>query len=602
MEPVRYAVRVADPNAHLLAVAATFAGPFPDGRLEVFLPSWTPGSYLQREYARNVVRATAKDAKGAALPIAKKDKATWVIEAGAGAASATVELEIYANDLTVRTSHVDGTHAYFNGANVFPTRRESREAPCLLAIEPPKGWRISTALPMAEGVFRADDYDHLVDSPVEIGTHKVLAFTAAGVPHEIAIYGEGNFDDAALTADLAKIVEAQAKIFGGLPFRRYLFIVHLVDRGRGGLEHRDSTTLVYPRFQFRPRKEYEEFLRLASHEYFHSWNVKRIKPKAFDPYDYTRENYTSLLWAMEGFTEYYEVMALARAGLITRERVLAIWAEEITALLRTPGRRVQSLAEGSFDAWIKFYRQDENSPNALISYYRKGALVALCLDMELRGRTGGAKSLDDLMRLMFERHGAPGTGAPEDAYAKAIAELGGAPMAELLHRYVDTTAELDFGAHLAKAGLAFHTRPSDGPEDKGGSAGKRAKKKNGENDNGNGGVEPPPPPWLGIDAKNDRGRTIVTHVASGSPAEKAGVYAGDELVAFDGWRADEKAWRARLAERAPSDRVTLTLLRRDRLVTAEPILAPPPADTAWIDVDPAASSAAKSLLDAWTTP
>ncbi|HVO30296.1 MAG TPA: PDZ domain-containing protein [bacterium] len=591
MDPVRYHVALADPHAHLFRVSATFPGPFPGGVMEAFFPTWTPGSYLQREFARNVVAASAKDEKGAALALAKKDKATWRVEAGR-AAAVTLELDVYANDLTVRTSHLDGTHAYFNGANLFPLRTETRDAPCLLTIDAPAAWKIATTLPREGKGFRASDYDHLADCPVEIGTHRTLSFTAAGVPHEIALWGDGNFDEKALAADLAKIVEAQAKLMGGLPFQRYLFIVHLTDKGRGGLEHRDSTTLLYPRFGFRPRKEYEEFLRLASHEYFHAWNVKRLKPKAFDPYDYTRENYTSLLWAMEGFTEYYEVMSVARAGLISRERLLAIWGEEITALLRTPGRKVQSLAESSFDSWIKYYRQDENSPNSGVSYYRKGALVALALDMELRARTKNAKSLDDLMRVMFERHGKPGQGAPEDAYAKVLAELGGAEMAALLARYVETTAEIDFATHLAHAGLSFRTRVADAHDDKGGSAGKRAKKKEGE-------PEEPAAPWLGLDARAAGGRTQVTHVVRDSPAEKAGIYAGDEIVAVDGWRADEKAWRTRLTEHAPGDVVEVTVFRRDRLIPLRVTLAAPPADTAWIETKADPSPAAKAILASW---
>ena len=291
MEPVRYHLSIDDAHAHVYFVAATFTGPFANGALEVFLPTWTPGSYLQREFSRNVLSALAENESGHPLAIEKRDKSTWHVSAGA-AKSVTIRMRIYANDLTVRTSHVDGTHAFFNGANLFVTRPENRDTPCVLALDVPAGWKVATTLPADGKNYRADDYDHLVDCPVEMGTHQSISFDVDGVPHEVAIWGEGNFDPKALREDLAKIVKAQAQLMGGLPFNRYLFLVHLSDKGRGGLEHRDSTTRLYPRFGFRPHKDYEEFLRLASHEYFHLWNVKRLKPKSFDPDDYSRENYT----------------------------------------------------------------------------------------------------------------------------------------------------------------------------------------------------------------------------------------------------------------------------------------------------------------------
>ncbi len=582
----RYHVSVDDPHAHLYGVSATFDGPFPKG-LELRLPTWTPGSYLQREFARHVQEVAASDESGRTLPHRKVDKAGWCVDAG-GASRVTVRMRVYANDLTVRTSHLDATHGFFNGANLFLYRPETAGRPVSLSIDAPPGWAIATTLPRGQvpGTFEAADYDHLIDCPVEIGRHERIAFEACGVPHEVVLWGEGNHDPARLRDDLRTIAEAQAALMGGLPFRRYLFIVHLTDKGRGGLEHRDSTTLLYPRFGFRPRKEYEEFLRLAAHEYFHAWNVKRIKPKAFDPYDLSREVYTRVLWAMEGFTEYYEILTLARAGLISRERMLAIFAEEISSLLRTPGRRLQSLAESSFDAWIKHYRPDENSANSSISYYRKGALVAWVLDLELRARTRNRRSLDDLMRLLFERHGDPGKGLPEEAYAKALAELAGGPMDDLLAAYVDGTAEIDFAAHLRHAGLVFRTRAAEGPDDKGGHPGKA---KEGE----------VATVWLGLETKSDRGRAVVSAVLAGSPAARAGLSAGDELVAIDRWRADEKGWRARANERKAGETLAVTVLRRDRLIEIPVVAATPPEDTAWIEVDPKATDEAREVLRSW---
>ncbi len=589
MEATRYHVSIHDAHAHLYEVSATFPGPF-DGSLEVKLPTWTPGSYLQREFARHCQDVRAEDDAGKQLAIEKTDKHTWHV-AAAGAKRVTVRMRVYANDLTVRTSHLDGTHAFFNGANLFLFRKSTIDRPCVLSLDVPEAWRVFTSLPRnAAGEWEAQDYDHLVDCPVDMGTHETFTFDVGGVPHEVAIWGQGNHDSAQLKADLQKICASHARLMGGLPFTRYLFLVHLTDKGRGGLEHRDSTALLFPRFGFKPRKDYEEFLRLASHEYFHSWNVKRLKPKAFDPYDYTREAYTKLLWAMEGFTEYYEVMQLARGGLVDRNRLLGIWGEEITALLRTPGRKVQPLAESSFDTWIKYYRQDENSPNSGISYYRKGALVALALDMEIRARTKNARSIDDVFRLLYERHGSRGKGAAEDAYEKAFAEVGGEPVRELLKRYVETTAEIDFAAHLAHMGVRFQTRPADSTEDKGGKPGKKER-------------EEAARVWLGFDSKVDNRRHVVSHVYAGSPAARAGLYVHDEIIAVNEWRAtDEKSCRARVNEAAPGDFVPLVVLRRDRLVHVDVLAGAPPNDTAWLEADEKATPEAKAILESWAKP
>ena len=600
MKEVRHHVAIHDAHAHLYAVRSSFEGPFDGGALELRMATWTPGSYLQREYARNVVEAWAEDGAGKRLPCRKTEKNAWRVETGA-ASRVTFVTRVYANELTVRTSHLDGTHAYFNGATLFPFRKGEEGAPCRVQVDAPSGWKIATSLArQSDGTYLADDFDHLVDAPFEIGTHEEIRYDVDGVPHEVVIWGGpgtggrpiGNHDVEKLRRDLEQVCTTHARIMGGLPVKKYLFIVHLSDKGRGGLEHRDSCSLLYPRFGFRPKKEYEEFLRLASHEYFHLWNVKRLKPKAFDPYDLTRENYTRMLWAMEGVTEYYEVMALARAGLIARDRLLAIWGEEATALLRTPGRLVQSVADASFDAWIKFYRQDENSPNALISYYRKGALIALCLDMEIRRRTKNAKSLDDVVRLLFERHGAKGKGAPEDAYAKALAEVSGSSMDDLLAKYVDGTDELDFAAHMAAAGLAWRTREQEAPDDKGGKPGKKQKPDDEDAQQ--------PRVWLGFDTREAGRRTTVSHVFSGSPAMAAGLYPGDELVAVDGWRADDKAWRHRIAERKPGDSIAFHVLRRDRLVDLTLVAAEPPKDTAWFEADANAPAEAKRVLESWS--
>ncbi len=388
------------------------------------MPVWTPGSYLVREHQRHVDGLRALDGDRE-LPVEKIDKHTWRVRCD-GARTVRVEYRLHAFELTVRTNHVDASHAFFNpsAAAVFMVGRE--DEPCTVRLSMPAGWRAWAALPLVDGAYRAHDYDELADTPFELGSegsHQSYAFSAQGVPHELVVWGRGDFDARRVVADIGKIIDAEAAIFGGLPYSdRYLFILHLNDRGRGGLEHRRSCALLVPRFSFVQKAAYEDFLLLVAHEFFHLWNVKRLRPAAFTPYDWTRENHTRLLWAMEGLTSMYEVMALRRAGLLTPQRFLEIWAERATQLLRTPGRLRMSLSQASFDAWIKHYRPDESTSNTTVSYYLKGSVVGFLLDLELRRRSGGAKSLDDLVRVLFEKHGLP-PGLPEDGVEKAAIEL-----------------------------------------------------------------------------------------------------------------------------------------------------------------------------------
>ena len=383
--------------------------------LDVRLPFWTPGSYLVREHQRHVDGLRA-EGDGRELQVEKVDKQTWRVRTS-GARAIRIGYRLHCFELTVRTNHVDGTHAFLNpsATAAFVVGRESET--CSVRLQLPRGWRAWVALPFEDGVYVAQDYDELADSPFECGpeaSHAVHTFTARGVRHELVVWGRGDFDGHRVIPDLVKIIDAESGIFGGLPYPDgYLFILHLNDKSRGGLEHRRCCALIVPRFSFVQKTPYEDFLLLVAHEFFHLWNVKRVRPSAFTPYDWTRENHTRLLWAMEGLTSTYEVVALLRAGIVTPQRFLEIWAERITQLLRTPGRLRTSLSQASFDAWIKHYRPDESTPNTTVSYYLKGSIVGFLLDLELRRRSGGAKSLDDLVRSLFEKHGRP-PGLPED--------------------------------------------------------------------------------------------------------------------------------------------------------------------------------------------
>lgn len=573
---VRYRVRPAVPHEHLFEVEAWFPG---KGSLDLWMPAWTPGSYLLREYARHVQDFQAFHGDGAPLRVERLAKDTWRVH-HRGPPEIRVRYRVYANDLTVRTNHLEGSHGYFNGAATFVTSDRHRGEPCALELALPDGWRADCALPFGDGAFRARDFDELVDSPVEMGRHAPLSFTAAGKPHEVAIWGEGNHDPQALVADLQKICEAEARIFGGLPFERYLFLVHLTDKGRGGLEHAASCTLLVPRAGFRPRKSYEDFLSLAAHEYFHLWNVKRIKPRALVPFDYRRECYTTLLWAMEGLTSYYDTWLLRRCGFIDAARYLSKLGEVVTTVESQPGRRAIPLAEASRLAWIKHYRPDENTPNSGISYYAKGELVALLLDLELRRRTAGQRCLDDLMRLLFSRWG-DGSGVPEDGVEQAAAEVAGGDLSAFFDRAVRSTEELDYHA-LAAVGLVLKRRPRRGGSDRGGTPAEDLAER----------------PWLGVDLKGGD-RAVVGTAFTGGPAAKAGLYADDEIVALDGLRVTPSSLNDRLDERAPGDAIRLAVFRRDQLLEVPVRLEARPATACWIEKRPDATHEQRALYQAW---
>ena len=427
---ITYRISLFDPAAHLfevrLEVRTASAAAAGDG-LRLTLPAWIPGSYMIREFARHIVAINAS-CDGRPLSLKKLDKHSWQTAPCAG--SVQVRYRVYAWDLSVRTAHFDESHAFFNGSSVFLRIPELAHEPCRVEIQAPlhlpegsllRNARVATSLPRdgarrwGYGDYRASSYDELIDHPVEIGVFSLYSFKACGVAHHIVISGKHDCDGKRLIADVMPICEAQIRLFeprsAQAPFAEYLFLTQATGDGYGGLEHRASTALICARNDLpyagmtRTTEGYRRFLGLVSHEYFHSWNVKRIKPAAFAPYDLYRENYTRLLWIFEGFTSYYDDLMLVRSGVTTAQEYLAALGNTISSVLRAPGRLKQSVAESSFEAWTKYYRQDEQSPNSIISYYTKGAMVALAIDLTLRERTGGKRSLDDVMRQLWADFG-----------------------------------------------------------------------------------------------------------------------------------------------------------------------------------------------------
>jgi len=594
--PVRYAIAPERPEAHLYRVTCTVAEPDPSGQ-QFALPAWIPGSYMIREFARHVVSVRA-ECRGRPVAIDKLDKHTWRAHPAAG--ELTVTCEVYANDQSVRGAHLDTRHAFFNGACVFLRPRGQESAACELEIERPRGaryrgWRVATSMtrsgakPHGFGTYVASDYDELIDHPVEMGEFTLASFRACGVPHDIAITGRHGADTVRLARDLKGVCEHHIRFFGQpAPMKRYVFLITALGEGYGGLEHRASTALVCSRDDL-PRKgeaqvteRYRTFLGLASHEYFHTWNVKRIKPAAFTPYDLDRESYTSLLWAFEGVTSYYDDLALVRCGLIGKKDYLELLGRSITTYLRVPGRRRQSLAEASFDAWIKYYRQDENSPNASVSYYGKGSLVALCLDSVIRYKTRGKKSLDDVMRALWRRHGLTGVGVEEDGVERLAEEITGLELRRIFDEWLRSTSELPLQALLSKLGVDMVLRPAESSSDKGGRpAGSK----------GAGGLA-----MLGAGARASGEETVLTQVLDGGAAQKAGMAAGDAIVAVDGLRPGRGGLDALLASRRAGESVAIHAFRRDELLEFEVRLKGAPADTCVLSEMPGAKARA---LDRW---
>jgi predicted metalloprotease with PDZ domain len=526
------------------------------------MPVWQPGSYLIREFERHVQDFSVTDAAGRSLAWEKINKNSWRITS-AGSQEWRATYRVYANELSVRTSELNSDHAFWNNTNLLMYLDDHLKYPATLKVIPPANWKVATGLPPIPdqpNTFRADNFDVLYDSPVEVSDFKVLSFTVKGVPHRIVIDGEGNYDPERMRVDVQKIVETEVELMGGeVPYHDYTFILHLRSNAGGGLEHLNSTALGYPRFGFnikattgstsaapfatqQTERDYAGFLSLVSHEFFHLWNVKRIRPDALGPFDYTKENYTKLLWVAEGITDYYAEIALRRAGLVSDQDYLAARARAIQELQETPGRLVQSPEEASFDSWIKYYRQDENAVNSQVSYYDKGAILGLLLDLEIRKKSAGAKSLDDVMRYLYVEFFKKNRNYTPQDFQKTCELMAGASLEQFFSRYVRAREELDYDSALNAAGL--HLDPQ------------------GESDRAD---QQARPGFLGADLAQQGERLMVTRVYAGSPAYEQGLNAGDQIVAFNNMRVTKEFVLARLAEKKPGDTARLAIFRFDDL-------------------------------------
>lgn len=532
---IAYTVSMTKPWTHLLEVEMRLKWNSPQQAVELKMPVWTPGSYLVREYARHVQDFEAKSGSSN-LVWEKINKNTWRVNAN-GAREIAVNYRVYSNELTVRTNELNDEHAFWNNAALLMFPNGGLNLPSTLTVRPFGNWKIATGLKKVTSqanTFRAENFDILYDSPFEVSNFNEISFNVRGKPHRVVVTGEGNYDLKKIAEDTTKIAEEGYNIFGELPMDDYTIIVNL--RGSGGLEHLNSTALQWNRFGFKPQSRYIGFLNLVAHEYFHLWNVKRIRPDALGPFDYENENYTKLLWVAEGMTSYYEGILLRRAGLITERQFLETKASMIEDLQRQPGRFETSLEEASMDAWIKYYRRDENAVNNQISYYDKGDIVSMMLDVTIRTSSNGAKSMDDVLRHLYNEFYKKNRNYTPADFQKVSEMMAGRSLEDFFSKYVRGEAEIDYNGILSGLGLRLEASEPN-----------RSRA------------------YIGADLTEADGKLTIRAIPADTPAYEQGLNTGDQIVAIDGYRASQSFMQTYLGEKKPNDKVRLTVFRFDKL-------------------------------------
>jgi predicted metalloprotease with PDZ domain len=541
-----YHLSMPQPNSHYFAVKIDVQENTAAVQ-EFKLPVWTPGSYLVREFSKNLNQVRAIDAQGKELAVKKKAKNAWEVQCN-GAASYTVFYEVYAFELSVRTPFLDNTHGFVAGAGVFMYTEETRNQLGVVKIYPHASFKkVSTALAPADfksepgcQTFVFKDYDQLVDSPIEIGNQQEFSFMAAGVRHRVAMYGEANYNITELQRDMAKVVESATAVFGSNPNQDYLFIVHNVTDGQGGLEHLNSCVLSVSRWSY-TGSNYLGFINLVAHEYFHLWNVKRIRPIELGPFNYDQECYTSLLWVMEGITSYYDELLLLRAGFYTKTEFLSKLQSQINYVEGSPGSRVQPVAHASFDAWIKAYRPNENSSNTTMTYYSRGAVIGAVLDAYLIQRSKGKQSLDGFMQLLYQKYALDlKRGFSETEFEQELANYCGEDMHAFFKQYVNGTAIIPYQQYFEPMGLKVTDQTST---------------------------------LTNFGAALEPGEVLkVRTVRGGSAAEDAGISVGDEILACDGYRIDKAGLENKYNNLQPGVSMELLLSRDGKLFSTKCVM------------------------------
>lgn len=563
-----------EPQTHYFQVDMTLEN-FNEKTLDVRMPVWAPGSYLIREFSKNVEIFDASDGAGNELKSYKTNKNTWRVEKE-NSDKVVIHYNVYAFEMSVRTSFLDADHGYVNGTSVFMFVDGHLDLPSTLEVSPFEKWNtVSTGLPedgSKKWTFLADNYDELVDCPIEIGNHKEIKFVAAGIPHTIAMYGEGNYNEDRLKKDLTKIVEELIRIMGENPVKKYVFIIHNLESGGGGLEHRNSATLQVNRWIYSPEKSYDSFLGLAAHEYFHLWLVKRIRPIELGPFDYNQENYTDLLWVMEGFTSYYSQLVLCHLGYLQKHEFLSNLAESFTSLELSPGNDAQPVSMASFDAWIKAYRPNENSSNSQISYYQKGSILAALLDVLIISNSHGEHTLGDVLKYLYETYYLKEQrGFTTDEFKKALEIFAGMSLDSFFSKYINGTEEIDYNHFMELAGF-------------------RIKKV----------LLPRKEINLGITVNPGGGDLMVKSVLKDSPAWKYGINADDEIIAVDGYRVKSSGGIDKILDnREFGDTIEVLVARDGKLKNLSVELQPMEAFYYQISEDKSISKLQEKVFDKW---
>lgn len=541
---IRYFVRPVEPAGHRGRFAIDLEG-VDQPTVDLVLPSWVPGSYHIVNYVRGFRGLTARKASDSTnLPVERVEKARWRIQT-AGVGAVHVEYTVYGHEMIDEAFDLTPEHLFVNAALCLPYVDGHLAEPVEVTLEVPADWRVVTELEEVDDHpprYRAASYDVLVDNPIDAGRPLVVTIRPGGIPHRISLCGEGgNYEVRRLEEDLGKIVEESIRLVGESPLKSYTFFYHLTDVPDGGLEHATSTSCVVARTTFQPAEDYLRFLGLTSHEYLHLYNVKRIRPAVLGPFDYTRENYTRLLWWMEGATDYFSALILRRAGLLSAKRFLEESAKRVKKYLETPGRRQQSLEEASTVTWVDYYQPFEETPNQSISYYLKGGLVSMCLDLEIRHRSETRVSLETVLRTLWKEYGRVGRGLGEDELLPVASRATGLDLAPFFERYVRGTDEVDFDSFARYAGLSLAPKPKP-PDD-----------------------DSPEPGYLGIRYENSGGLVRVRHVLSETPGRRAGLTPGDEIVAVNGAKVTHDAFEKALKRYPPGTALDLAIFRRGYL-------------------------------------
>lgn len=532
---IQYTISFPNPENHYCKVDVSFIAQ--KDKPAVGMPVWAPGSYLVREYSKSMEAIESNKS------IKKIRKNQWQLDAAKGE-EVTFSYLIYGNEVSVRTNMIYEDHAFLSPTATLVYVQGQEEAKHKVDIKPHANWsNVACGLQNnADDLFwEATNYDILVDAPIEVGNHDEFTFTAKGVKHRVAMVGKNNADYKQLAKDMKKIVETTIDVWGTLPIKKYLFIVEHVASGGGGLEHLNSTVLMMSRNNYTKKDKYVNFLSLVAHEYFHLWNVKRLRPLELGPFDYDNENYTELLWFFEGFTAYYDELLLLRAGYINKEEYLQRMATNIERTENRPGVKVQSLASASYDAWIKAYRRNENSSNTTISYYGKGSLVALLLDIEICATSNGKKNLDELMQSLYKLYQKnPEQGIREKDIIAAAEKITGKKLNAFFKEYVHQTKPLDYKSYLAKVGIDYLAEVNNSK------------------------VE------LGTSSKLVDGKLIVQSVKRGSAAYVSGIIMGDELVSINNERITDLS--SDLKQYEVGDTISIVIYRDKLPLTKQVVL------------------------------